>query len=57
MPLPQQISFPGDLTSFAPGGLQIPHGTTQPSTVAAPTPGAAPASSPNASLLPLSGLP
>lgn len=56
MPLPQQVSFPGDLASFTPGGVPIPHGTTQPGTVAAPTPGAAPASSPT-SLSLLSGLP
>jgi hypothetical protein len=50
-PLPQQVSFPGDLASLAPGGVPIPHGATQPSTVVAP------ASSPNPLLLPLSGLP
>jgi hypothetical protein len=56
-PLPQQMSFPGDLAAFVPGGMPTPSGATQPSTVGVPTPGAAPASSPNALLLPLSGLP
>jgi hypothetical protein len=56
VPLPQQVSFPGDLASLAPSGVTIPRGATQPSTVAASTPGVPQVTSPNALLLALSGL-
>ncbi|MBS4727084.1 hypothetical protein MSM1_01445 [Mycobacterium sp. SM1] len=55
-PLPQRVSFPGDLAAFVPGMPASP-GTAQPSTVGGPPVGAAPASSAGALLLPLSGLP
>jgi hypothetical protein len=57
VPLPQQASFPGDLISLASGGMPTARAGTQPSTPVASTPVAAPATSPNALLLPLSGLP
>ena len=57
VPLPQQVSFPGDLASIAPSGVPIPRGATQPSAAVAATPGIAPVMSPTALLLPLSGLP
>jgi hypothetical protein len=57
VPLPQQLSLPGDLTSLAPGGVPIPRGVTQPSTTVASVPATAPVASSNPLLLPLSGLP
>lgn len=58
VPLPQQLSLPGDLASLAPGGLPIPRGLapTGPA-VAAPLPAAAPAAPINPVLIPLSALP
>ncbi|GFG75002.1 hypothetical protein MBOT_23670 [Mycobacterium botniense] len=57
VPLPQQVSFPGDLLSIASGGMPGARGATPPATVAAAAPGAAPAAARDALLLPLSGLP
>jgi hypothetical protein len=57
VPLPQQVSLPGDLTALAPGGVPMPRGVTQPSTTVASVPATAPVTSPNPLLLPLSGLP
>jgi hypothetical protein len=53
MPLPQQVSLPGDLASVVPGGVPVPHGVTQPTTALTSVPAVAP----NPLLLPLSGLP
>lgn len=61
VPLPQQISLPGALTSLAPGGVPLPHGgpTAPPVGVpaAAPAPAPAPAPATDALLVPLSALP
>jgi hypothetical protein len=57
VPLPQQVSLPGDLTSLAPGGVPIPRGVTPPSTTVASVPATAPVTSANPLWLPLSGLP
>jgi hypothetical protein len=57
VPLPQQVSLPGDLTSLTPGGVPIPRGVTPPSTTVASVPVTAPVTTPNPLLLPLSGLP
>lgn len=58
VPLPQQVSLPGDLASLAPGGLPIPRGVapTGPA-VAAPVPAAAPVAPSNPLSIPLSALP
>ncbi len=52
VPLPQQISLPGALTSLAPGGLPLPHGVAP----TAPALGV-PAAPTDALLVPLSALP
>jgi hypothetical protein len=57
VPLPQQVSLPGDLTALAPAGVPMPRGVTQPGTTVASVPATAPVTSPNPLLLPLSGLP
>jgi hypothetical protein len=57
VPLPQQVSLPGDLTSLTPGGVPIPRGVAQPSTTVASVPVTAPVTTPNPLLFPLSGLP
>lgn len=54
VPLPQQVSLPGDLASLAPGGLPVPHGV-QPGTPAVSAP--APTAPSNPLLIPLSALP
>lgn len=54
VPLPQQLSFPGDLASLAHGGVPIPQPITQPAFSPA---AAGPVTSPNPLLLPLSALP
>ncbi|MDI3314116.1 MAG: hypothetical protein QJR12_07485 [Mycobacterium sp.] len=56
-PLPQQVSFPGDLAAFLPGATPTPPGATRPGTVGVPAVGAMPASTPNPLLLPVSALP
>ncbi|MCV7399508.1 hypothetical protein H7K24_04990 [Mycobacterium fragae] len=53
VPLPQQVSLPGDLASVAPGGVPVPRGVAQPTTALTSVPAVAP----NPLLLPLSGLP
>jgi hypothetical protein len=50
VPLPQQISLPGDLTSLATGGVASPP-------AAASVPAVAPVTTPNPLLFPVSGLP
>jgi hypothetical protein len=57
VPLPQQVSLPGDLSSLTPGGVPIPRGVNPPSTTVASVPATAPVAMPNPLLLPLSGLP
>ncbi|OBI44625.1 hypothetical protein A5707_02910 [Mycobacterium kyorinense] len=54
VPLPQQVSLPGDLASLAPGGLPVPHGM-QAGTPAVSAPAATAPSNPL--LIPLSALP
>jgi hypothetical protein len=56
VPLPQQVSLPGDLASLAPGGVPVPRGMTPPP---APAPSAttAPGVINNPILIPLSALP
>jgi hypothetical protein len=49
VPLPQQVSLPGDLTSLATGGVAAPP--------AASVPAVAPVTAPNPLLFPVSGLP
>jgi hypothetical protein len=49
VPLPQQLSLPGDLTSLATGGVASPP--------AASVPAVAPVMAPNPLLFPVSGLP
>ena len=58
VPLPQQVSLPGDLASLAPGGLPIPRGVapTGPA-IAAPVPAAVPVAPSNPLTIPLSALP
>jgi hypothetical protein len=55
VPLPQQISLPGDLTSLLTGGVPASHGVGSPGLV--PVPAAAPVTSPNPLYFPVSGLP
>lgn len=55
VPLPQQISLPGDLTSLATGGVPVSPGIGAPGIPSLPV--AAPVTSPNPLLFPLSGLP
>lgn len=55
VPLPQQISLPGDLTSLLTGGVPASRGAGSPGLV--PVPAAAPVTSPNPLYLPVSGLP
>lgn len=57
VPLPQQVSLPGDLASLAPGGLPIPRGMTTPPAPVAPAATAAPGVINNPILIPLSALP
>jgi hypothetical protein len=57
VPLPQQMSLPGDLTSLMPGGAPVPRGTVPPSTAVATVPASAPVTSSNPVLVPLSALP
>jgi hypothetical protein len=57
LPLPQQLSLPGDLTSLATGGVPAQRGVTSPSTTVASAPATTPAASSNPLWLPLSGLP
>jgi len=52
VPLPQQVSLPGDLASLAPGDVPIPRGLAQP-----PTPVSTVAPAANPLLIPLSALP
>ncbi len=49
VPLPQQLSLPGDLTSLATGGVASPPATS--------VPAVAPVTAPNPLLFPVSGLP
>jgi hypothetical protein len=55
LPLPQQISLPGDLTSLINGGVPASPGVSSPGLV--PVPAAAPVTAPNPMLFPVSGLP
>ena len=55
VPLPQQISLPGDLTSLLTGGVPASPGVSSPGLV--PVPAAAPVTSPNPLYFPVSGLP
>jgi hypothetical protein len=55
VPLPQQISLPGDLTSLVTGGVPASPGVSSPGLL--PVPAAAPVTSPNPILFPVSGLP
>jgi hypothetical protein len=55
VPLPQQISLPGDLTSLVNGGVPASPGISSPGLV--PVPAAAPVTTPNPLLFPVSGLP
>ena len=55
VPLPQQISLPGDLTSLMTGGVPASPGVRSPGLV--PVPAAAPVTSPNPLYFPVSGLP
>jgi len=55
LPLPQQISLPGDLTSLLTGGVPASPGVSSPGLV--PVPAAAPVTSPNPLYFPVSGLP
>jgi hypothetical protein len=57
VPLPQQMSLPGDLTSLMPGAAPAPRSTVPPSTAVATVPANAPATSSNPVLVPLSALP
>jgi hypothetical protein len=57
VPLPQQLSLPGDLASLGAGGVPVPR-SSQPGTTAMPTPAPAPATSGSPlSSFPLSALP
>jgi hypothetical protein len=55
VPLPQQISLPGDLTSLATGGVPVSPGISAPPVASLPV--AAPVASPNPLFFPVSGLP
>jgi hypothetical protein len=55
VPLPQQISLPGDLTSLMTGGVPASPGVSSPGLV--PVPAAAPVTAPNPVFFPVSGLP
>jgi hypothetical protein len=55
VPLPQQISLPGDLTTLLTGGVPASPGIVSPGMV--PVPAAAPVTSPNPLFFPVSGLP
>jgi hypothetical protein len=55
VPLPQQISLPGDLTSLITGGVPASPGVSSPGLV--PVAAAAPVTAPNPLLFPVSGLP
>jgi hypothetical protein len=55
VPLPQQVSLPGDLTSLLNGGVPTSHGISSPGLV--PVPASAPVTSPNPLYFPVSGLP
>jgi hypothetical protein len=57
VPLPQQVSLPGDLASLAPGGVPIPRGMTPPPAPAPSAATAAPGVINNPILIPLSALP
>jgi hypothetical protein len=59
VPLPQQISLPGDLTSLINGGVPASPGVSSPGLlpVAATAPVTAPVTTPNPLLFPVSGLP
>jgi hypothetical protein len=59
VPLPQQISLPGDLTSLINGGVPASPGVSSPGLlpVAATAPVTAPVTAPNPLLFPVSGLP
>ena len=59
VPLPQQISLPGDLTSLMTGGVPASPSVSSPGLlpVAAAAPVTAPVSAPNPLLFPVSGLP
>ncbi len=55
VPLPQQISLPGDLTSLMTGGVPASPGVSSPGLL--PIPAAAPVASPSPAFFPVSGLP
>jgi len=55
VPLPQQVSLPGDLTSLVNGGVPASPGISSPGLV--PVPAAAPVTTPNPLFFPVSGLP
>jgi hypothetical protein len=55
VPLPQQISLPGDLTSLMNGGVPASPGVSSPGLV--PVAATAPVTAPNPMLFPVSGLP
>jgi hypothetical protein len=55
VPLPQQVSLPGDLTSLLTGGVPASPGISSPGLV--PVPASAPVTSPNPLYFPVSGLP
>ncbi|HWF71003.1 MAG TPA: hypothetical protein VG187_15835 [Mycobacterium sp.] len=55
VPLPQQVSLPGDLTSLLNGGVPASPGISPPGLV--PVPASAPVTSPNPLYFPVSGLP
>lgn len=59
VPLPQQISLPGDLTSLITGGVPASPGVSSPGLVPVPAaaPVAAPVTAPNPVFFPVSGLP
>lgn len=55
VPLPQQISLPGDLTSLVNGGVPASPSVSSPGLL--PIPATAPVTAPNPMLFPVSGLP
>jgi len=55
LPLPQQLSLPGDLTALANGGVPVYPGISPPAVASVPV--AAPVASPNPLFFPVSGLP
>ncbi|HME77566.1 MAG TPA: hypothetical protein VKI00_18535 [Mycobacterium sp.] len=55
VPLPQQISLPGDLTSLVTGGVPASPSVSSPGLL--PVPAAAPVASPSPAFFPVSGLP